>query len=87
MAKPKEDQLAQEALAATNAGMSYGNWKAQQSAPKPIVQQPQIKQKEPTAKPRPLCRICGNQIPETTRRRLFCSAECAEKAAWGKHRK
>lgn len=85
MAKPKEDRLAQEALAATKANMSYGNWKAQQSAPKPTEKQPP-KRKKATAGPRPLCRICGKAIPELTRRRTYCSPECADTAAREKYR-
>lgn len=79
MKNPKQDRLTQEALAATNAGMSYGKWKAQQPVQKPIVQQTP-KPKEPAARPRPLCRICGKAIPEFSRRRVTCSPECASKA-------
>lgn len=93
MAKEEQDRLTREAVAATKAGMSYGNWKAQQlmqaeAAARKAQEQARVKKAapKPGAKPRPLCRICGNPIPEFSRRRSFCSAECAKAAADQKYR-
>lgn len=83
--REKQDKLAQEAVAATNAGMSYGKWKALQGSKNEPPARPK-KAKTPVPGSRPVCRICGKEIPEFTRRRTFCSQECAKKGADEKYR-
>lgn len=72
MAKEKElDKLAQDAIAAQKAGMSYGKWKAMQE---PVV-----------IKPKPLpgvvrmvvCRHCGKEFPVYHNKyKVYCSDQC-----------
>lgn len=69
--KRKLDRLDIEAKKATDAGMSYGKWKALQPPDKPA----------PPPKPKYMteckCKWCGKTFYQTDkRRRKYCSPEC-----------
>lgn len=72
--KRKLDRLDIEAKKATDAGMSYGKWKAMQPREKPAPP----KQKE---KLELKCQMCGNTFYRSDKRHTkYCSPECQHKA-------
>ena len=66
------DQLSRDAVAATKAGLTYGKYMAMR---KVLAEK---KTAEEEAKRRK-CILCGHPVPPGRGRRLYCSAECAEK--------
>lgn len=65
------DKLAQDAMAACAAGMSYGKWKALQGANK-------ANEGAHAAQTGKRCAWCGCLMPEDTRK-ICCSEECRRK--------
>lgn len=74
------DQLDKDAAAATNMGMSYGQYIAKYKPPLPLVQRPARKSKDLARgqEKRRECVICGGKIPGKNRK--YCSPECAYRA-------
>ena len=73
MAKKKEmDQLTKDCIEARKAGLSYGKWKAMQP---PREMKPKQKAEKPSNK---RCRVCGKEIPMTSKRMVYCSDECGK---------
>lgn len=73
------DQLDKDAVAATRAGMSYGQYIAKCKPPAaPAVRFPK-KKAEPARgqEKRPLCAICGEPIPSTSKNRKYCGPDCS----------
>ena len=74
------DQLTRDCIAARQAGMSYGKWKALHYVPPVEVETPkQEEQEEPEVAPKEVrvCRICGKPIPPEKRKDTrYCSQEC-----------
>jgi hypothetical protein len=69
------DNLAMNAMLASQAGMSYGQWKAMQ----PVVEV----ERTPDERER-VCQYCGKTfLLKTKRERKFCDAHC-QKEAWYK---
>lgn len=65
------DQLAEDAVAARKAGLSYGKYKAMQNPV--VIEAPKIKIGIETEG----CIVCGCEfIPTDNRRRLVCGAKC-----------
>lgn len=71
MSSKVPDKLAQDAMAASAAGMSYGKWKALQG-------NNMADHSAPAAKTGKCCAWCGTPIPEDTRG-IYCSPDCAKK--------
>ena len=61
------DNLARNALLATQAGMSYGKWKAMQ----PVV----VIEKRELPEGVKLCRYCGKEF-DSVNNKKYCSSEC-----------
>ena len=82
------DQLTRDAIAADAAGISYGKYMALHRQVKPVAvrfpkrakEQAKAQQQDTDQPPRPLCRCCGNPIPETVKSHTYCSAVCADEA-------
>ena len=70
------DNLARDAVAATKAGMSYGQWKAQHPHTDPdkipVVRHPKRVPNGSLA----TCPVCGREFKVTKDRAKFCSVEC-----------
>lgn len=62
------DQLSKDACAATKAGLTYGKYMAMK---KVLAEKEEAKRRK--------CILCGHPVPHGRGRRLYCSAECAEK--------
>lgn len=78
--KKGPDKLAQEAAAAKAAGMSYGKWKAMQSAPV------EVKKEIPDGWR--VCEYCGRPYkPKTKRSQKYCEVYCAKHANDERNRK
>lgn len=74
------DQLAKDAMAARQAHLTYGRYMATKYQP---AEKPKPKKKKPMEGPR--CTCCGMLIPPGSRRRQYCSAECADRARIQQH--
>ena len=73
MARRIPDQLDLDAKAASDAGMSYGKWKAMQNPVK--IEQPNGTKF--------VCAICGKEFYRTYHRAAkYCSDECRDKAGY-----
>lgn len=86
--KKKPDNLTLCAVAATNAGMTYGKYMAKYgqyiaryglNPPAPQPEEPESQNDVRT------CRVCGKQYYVTCHLRQFCSDECRD--AWRKQKK
>ena len=69
------DQLSRDALAAQKLGISYGQYMARKPQPVAAVRFPKKERKTETC-----CVICGAPILPGTKRRRYCSAQCADQA-------
>ena len=81
------DQLDIDAKAASDMGVSYGKYMAihkDRSVAEPVRRKPPAKKKEPD---RPRCQVCGKEIPEGSRRKVTCSAACADIRKLQQHEK
>ena len=67
------DQLTDDCIAARKAGLSYGKYIA--SLPPAAVRFP--KEQAKGQEKRGLCRVCGQPIPAGSKKRVFCSGDCA----------
>ena len=66
------DQLSKDACAATKAGLTYGKYMARRK----VLAEKKTAEEEGR---RRKCVLCGRPVPPGRGRRLYCSAECAEK--------
>ena len=71
------DRLTSDSIAAVNAGMTYGKWKA-------LHPHTEVKNEVPVKGAKP-CKVCGKVIPKRAstsgrQRKLYCSSECAYEA-------
>lgn len=70
------DNLSKDALAATRAGMSYGQWKAQHPYTDPDRMPPIRHAKRAPVGSSAICPVCGRQFEVTKDRAKYCSVEC-----------
>lgn len=72
--RKKLDRLTRDAIAAQEAGMSYGKWKAQNphTLDEDEDQEPQIEPGAAVA----VCEYCGGKFVKTMKTKRFCSATC-----------
>ena len=73
------DQLSADALAAKRLGLSYGKYIALHRPEKPRAER-YPKRNQRGQEKRPLCVVCGAQIPANSHRRKYCSPACSDKA-------
>ena len=76
--KKPPDNLTLCAVAATNAGMTYGKYMAKYGKP---ASRFDISQPAPEPEPQEdvrICRVCGKQYYVTCHLRKFCSDECRD---------
>lgn len=71
------DRLTSDAVAARQAGMSYGKWKAAQERTEPLTPPPDVSGIDPE-KLR-YCKYCRAPFEKGKYHRRFCSRECSEK--------
>lgn len=77
MARRKPDKLDLEAKAASDAGMSYGKWKAMQNPVR--IEQPKTEQGRKIT-----CAFCGKEVYRKDKRRAkYCSPLCLQRATNG----
>lgn len=74
------DHLAQDAMRALQAGMSYGKWKAMHphtgDSPITSVQGYAVRK----------CAVCGKEMPDEGHFRKYCTPECSYQAVKKKNR-
>ena len=76
------DNLARDAMAASNAGMSYGKWKALQEN-KPIKPS---QEKDFYAEFKKKCEWCGTEFMFSRKTQRFCSMHCYHKDYYQKRK-
>ncbi len=68
------DQLTKDCIEARKAGLTYGKYMAKKEIKPAAVRFPKKAEKPK----KPVCVLCGNEIPAGSKRRKYCSAECAD---------
>lgn len=69
------DQLTKDCIAARKAGLTYGKYIASLPPAPAAVRFP--KEQVRGQEKRGLCRVCGKPIPTGSKKRVFCSGDCA----------
>ncbi len=72
------DKLSAKVAEARKLGMTYGQYMVYLSKNEQSDQKQEPTQAPATEKPRPVCKICGKEIPPYSGRRCYCSKECHE---------
>lgn len=77
--KKEMDQLTLDCIAARQAGMTYGKYKAMRYTP---TEAPKAKKDEQE----PLCAVCGKVIMDYRKNKKYCCPRCYEEAMQAKAR-